>query len=217
MLIYIFSMSFLVIVIIIGDNFTMKYLPVLICLSVLSVYAQINNNQNEIEKRFDSYLEAKNLDKYMKILSAHPHHTGSAYDKSNAEYIAGLFKSWGFDTHIEEFTILFPTPKTRVLEMISPVKYTANLMEPPLPEDATSSQTDEQLPTYNAYSIDGDVTGELVYVNYGIPDDYDVLAEHGVDVKGKIVIARYGRSWRGIKPKVAAEHGAIGCIIFRSA
>jgi N-acetylated-alpha-linked acidic dipeptidase len=192
----------------------MRYLLVLICLSILTVYPQTGNKQEEIEKKFDSFLDAKNLDEYMKVLSAHPHHVGSAYDNSNVEYVAKLFTSWGFDTHIEEFTILFPTPKTRVLEVISPVTYAAKLAEPPLKEDATSSQTNEQLPTYNAYSIDGDVTGELVYVNYGVPDDYDVLAENGVDVKGKIVIARYGKSWRGIKPKVAAEHGAIGCIIY---
>jgi N-acetylated-alpha-linked acidic dipeptidase len=193
----------------------MKHLILLLVLIfTVSVYPQTGNNQNDMEKKFDSCLNAKNLDEYMKVLSAHPHNTGSAYDKFNAEYIAGLFKSWGYDTQIEEFTVLFPTPKTRLLEMISPGKYKAVLTEPPLKEDATSSQTDEQLPTYNAYSIDGDVTGELVYVNYGVPEDYDVLAENGVDVKGKIVIARYGKSWRGIKPKVAAEHGAIGCIIY---
>lgn len=191
----------------------MKYLVVLICLSILSVYPQ-SSSQKEIEKKFDSFLSAKNLDDYMKVLSSHPNNPGSAHDRSNAEYIAGLFQSWGYETHIEEFTVLFPTPKTRILELISPEKYTAKLMEPPLKEDATSSQTDEQIPTYNAYSIDGDVTGELVYVNYGVPEDYDILAENGIDVKGKIVIARYGKSWRGIKPKVAAEHGAIGCIIY---
>ncbi len=150
----------------------------------------------------------------MKRLAAYPHHLGSAYDKSNALYIDSLYKSWGFDSQIEEFKVLFPTPKTRILEMTGPQKYTAKLLEPALKEDRTSDQLDEQLPTYNAYSADGDVTGELVYVNYGIPKDYEVLAEKGIDVKGKIVIARYGAAWRGIKPKVASEHGAIGCIIY---
>ena len=110
--------------------------------------------------------------------------------------------------------MLFPTPRVRVLELTAPTKYTAKLAEPPLADDPTSSQTAEQLPTYNAYSADGDVTGQLVYVNYGVPDDYEELERRGIDVKGKIVIARYGGSWRGIKPKVAAEHGAIGCIIY---
>ncbi len=170
--------------------------------------------QLSLESKFDSYLKAENLRTWMEHLSARPHHTSSAYDKENAEYIAGLFRSWGYETQIEQFKVLFPTPKTRVVELLEPEKYTAALSEPAIPEDHTSGQQTEQLPTYNAYSIDGDVTGELVYVNYGVPKDYDELKLRGVDVKGKIVIARYGASWRGVKPKVAAEHGAIGCIIY---
>jgi N-acetylated-alpha-linked acidic dipeptidase len=123
------------------------------------------------------------------------------------------FKSYGFDAKLETYTVLFPTPKTRVLEMIAPKLYKALLKEQPLKEDGTSLKPD-QLPTYNAWSADGDVTDELVFVNYGLPEDYDLLIRMGIDVKGKIVIAKYGRSWRGIKPKVAQEHGAIGCIIY---
>ncbi|HVR95056.1 MAG TPA: transferrin receptor-like dimerization domain-containing protein, partial [Thermoanaerobaculia bacterium] len=126
----------------------------------------------------------------------------------------GLFRSWGYDTRIEEFQVLFPTPKVRLLEMTAPTPFTAALAETPVPGDPTSGQTAEQLPTYNAYSIDGDVTGEVVYVNYGVPGDYEELARRGIDVKGKIALARYGGSWRGIKPKVAAEHGAVGCLIY---
>ena len=170
--------------------------------------------QRALESQFDAQLNRDNLRTWMKQLSARPHHLGSANDKANAELIASLFKSWGYDTAIEEFRVLFPTPKTRVVELIAPEKYVLKLAEPALSQDATSGQTSEQLPVYNAYSIDGDVTGDLVYVNYGIPADYDVLERNGVDVKGKIVIARYGGSWRGIKPKVAAEKGAIGCIIY---
>jgi N-acetylated-alpha-linked acidic dipeptidase len=170
--------------------------------------------QRTLEGRFDSALQAADLRDWMRRLSARPHHVGSPYDKDNAEFMAGLFRSWGYQTQIESFKVLFPTPKTRLLEMVSPTRFTASLSEPPLPGDSTSGQTAEQLPTYNAYSIDGDVTGELVYVNYGVPKDYEELERRGIDVKGKIAIARYGGSWRGIKPKVAAEHGAIGCIIF---
>jgi N-acetylated-alpha-linked acidic dipeptidase len=172
------------------------------------------SQQRALEARFDSHLEAASLREWMKRLSARPHHIGSPYDKDNAEFMAGLFRSWGFETQIEQFKVLFPTPKTRVLEMVAPTRFTASLSEPPLKEDSTSGQTAEQLPTYNAYSIDGDVTGDLVYVNYGVPRDYEELERRGIDVKGKIAIARYGGSWRGIKPKVAAEHGAIGCLIF---
>jgi N-acetylated-alpha-linked acidic dipeptidase len=170
--------------------------------------------QRALESRFDSVLHASNLREWMQRLTARPHHVGSPYGKENAEFMAGLFRSWGYQTEIEQFRVLFPTLKTRLLEMVAPTRYTANLSEPPIPEDPTSGQTAEQLPTYNAYSIDGDVTGDLVYVNFGVPKDYEELERRGIDVKGKIVIARYYGSWRGIKPKVAAEHGAIGCIIY---
>jgi len=173
-----------------------------------------SGTQREIEAKFDSRLKVDNLREWMKRLTARPHHIGSAYNKQNADFIASLFRSWGYDTAIEEYTVLFPTPKTRVVEMTSPEKFTLRLLEPELKEDATSGQQNEQLPTYNAYSIDGDVTAPLVYVNYGVPADYEELERNGIDVKGKIVIARYGGSWRGIKPKVAAERGAVGCIIY---
>jgi N-acetylated-alpha-linked acidic dipeptidase len=181
---------------------------------LLGFSREASERQRELEARFDSLLKKENLRDWMKRLSARPHHLGSAYDKDNAEFIASQFRSWGYETEIEQFDVLFPTPKTRLLEMVAPDKFTATLAEPTLTEDPTSNQASEQLPVYNAYSVDGDVTGQLVYVNYGIPKDYDALAERGIDVKGKIVIARYGGSWRGIKPKVAAEHEAIGCLIY---
>lgn len=170
--------------------------------------------QSGIERRFDTLLRADNLREWMKRLAARPHHLGSEYNKENADFIASRFKSWGYDTKLEEYRVLFPTPKTRLVEMTAPEKFTLRLNEPALKEDATSSQQKEQLPTYNAYSIDGDIAGPLVYVNYGVPADYEELEKRGIDVKGKIVIARYGGSWRGIKPKVAAERGAIGCLIY---
>jgi N-acetylated-alpha-linked acidic dipeptidase len=170
--------------------------------------------QRSIEAQFDAKVNRDEMREWMRRLSARPHHLSSAYDHQNAEFLASLFRGWGYDTYIEEFSVLFPTPKTRVLELVAPEHFTAKLDEPPIPGDATTDQKSEQLPTYNAYSIDGDVTGELVYVNYGLPSDYEELERRGVDVKGKIAIARYGESWRGIKPKVAAEHGAIGCIIY---
>ncbi len=166
------------------------------------------------EKQFDGQLSAHNLDTWMKFMSSHPHHLGSPHDKANAEYMAGLFKQWGYQTEISTYYVLFPTPKTRVLELLGTKPYKAKLEEPSLPEDKTSGQKSEQLPTYNAYSADGDVTAELVFVNRGVPADYEELEKLGVSVKGKIVIAKYGGSWRGIKPKVAYEHGAIGCIIY---
>jgi N-acetylated-alpha-linked acidic dipeptidase len=166
------------------------------------------------EEKFDSYLKASNLDQWMKRLTARPHHLGSEYGRQNAEFIRDQFRSWGYDAEIETFQVLFPTPKVRLLEMTSPTKMKASLQETALKEDQTSGQTKEQLPVYNAWSADGDVEAEIVFVNFGVPDDYEQLERMGIDVKGKIVIAKYGGSWRGIKPKVAQEHGAIGCLIY---
>lgn len=170
--------------------------------------------QQKLESQFDAALSPMNLRDWMKRLSARPHHLGSAYNKQNADFIAAQFRSWGYETKLEQFEVLFPTPKMRLVEMIAPEKFRLKLNEPVVSDDSTSGQQSEQLPTYNAYSIDGDVTGSLVYVNYGVPADYEELERRGIDVKGKIVIARYGGSWRGIKPKVAAERGAIGCLIY---
>ena len=170
--------------------------------------------QAALERRFDDRLSADNLRAWAKHITSRPHHVGSPWGKATAEWIAEQFRSWGYETRTETFEVLFPTPTERSVELLEPRTFTAGLSEPPLPEDATSGQGDEQLPIYNAYSIDGDVTGELVYVNYGVPQDYDELERRGIDVRGRIVIARYGGSWRGIKPKVAAEKGAIGCLIY---
>ena len=170
--------------------------------------------EREWEKKFQDGIVPDNLRENMRRMSARPHHVGSPYDRDNAEWILSKFKEWGFDAHIETFQVLFPTPKERVVELLEPTQFRAKLQEPAVPGDPTSSQASEQLPTYNAYSIDGDVTAPLVYVNYGSRDDYEQLDRLGISVKGAIVIARYGEAWRGIKPKVAAEHGAIGCIIY---
>jgi len=195
-----------------------------LCLCALNTSAQQKNltgftkesadAEFKAEEKFDSNLQIKNIDDWIKHLSARPHHVGSAYGKQNAEFMRDLFKSWGYDASIETYHVLFPTPKVRLLELLGTTKFTAKLEEPELKEDATSGQKSEQLPVYNCWSPDGDVTAELVFVNYGVPADYEELAKYGIDVKGKIVIAKYGGSWRGIKPKVAQEHGAIGCIIY---
>jgi N-acetylated-alpha-linked acidic dipeptidase len=166
------------------------------------------------EQRFRSLPDAAVLRDSNRVLSAEPHHTGSAYDEKNASWILAKFREFGLEASIETFYPLFSTPKERLLELVGPAPFRATLAEPPVAGDPTSSQTAAQLPSYNVYSIDGDVTGDLVYVNYGVPADYERLERLGVDVRGRIVIARYGASWRGIKPKVAAEHGAIGCLIY---
>jgi N-acetylated-alpha-linked acidic dipeptidase len=170
--------------------------------------------ERDLEARFKAMPEPARMREAMRRLSARPHHVGSPYDKDNAEWLLDQFKSYGWDTHIENFDVLFPTPVDRLVELIAPTTYKATLQETPISVDPTSNQQSEQLPSYNAYSVDGDVTGPLVFVNYGVPADYEQLEQHGISVKGAIVIAKYGGSWRGIKPKVAAEHGAIGCLIY---
>ena len=176
--------------------------------------AASSKTEREWETKFRAIPSPQNERDYMQRLAARPHHVGSPYDRDNAEWMLAKFKEWGLDAHIETFDVLFPTPKARAVELLEPTKFVAKLQEPALAIDPTSNQVAEALPTYNAYSIDGDVTAPLVYVNYGTPDDYEKLDRLGVSVKGAIVIARYGNSWRGIKPKVAGEHGAIGCLIY---
>src|SRR6266540_806203 len=172
------------------------------------------DTERKWEQRYRSLPQASVIRESNRILSAEPHHVGSPYDEKNARWILSKFLEFGLDASIETFYPLFSTPKERVLEMIEPAFFRAALAETPVEGDPTSSQTAAQLPTYNVYSIDGDVTASLVYVNYGVPADYEKLARLGVDVRGKVVIVRYGASWRGIKPKVAAEHGAVGCLIY---
>lgn len=171
-------------------------------------------SQNKLEEAFDAQLSPNNLDEWMQLLSARPHYVGTEYGRQNAEWMVEQFKSWGFDAKIETYHILFPYPKIRLLELTEPTVYKAKLSAIPIAEDKYTQQTDELLPSYNTFSTDGDVEAELVFVNYGIPADYEELEKLGIDVKGKIVIAKYAGSWRGIKPKLAAEKGAIGCIIY---
>jgi len=175
--------------------------------------AQEAPRQHALEQRFDGDLNPADLRAWMKNLSSEANHVGSPHDKANAEFVRALFRQWGWDAQLEVFEVLYPTLKHHALELLAPTKFVASLSEPPVEGDATSSRTDG-LPPYNVFGADGDVTGELVYLNHGMPDDYRELARRGIDVKGRIVIVRYGGGYRGLKPKLAYEHGAIGCIIY---
>jgi N-acetylated-alpha-linked acidic dipeptidase len=170
--------------------------------------------EQETERAFRALPDPAVARESMRRLAEAPHHLGSAQGGRNAEWILAKFREFGLDARIETFEVLFPTPRERVLELVAPTKFRASLAETPLPQDPTSGQTAQQLPTYNAFSADGEATAPLVYVNYGNPDDYEALEKLGVDVRGKIVIARYGGGWRGVKVKVAAEKGALACIIY---
>ncbi|WP_281540751.1 M28 family metallopeptidase [Maribacter aestuarii] len=182
--------------------------------SIIGFSSENAKEQIQLESTFESKLDANNLDKWMQRLAAEPHWVGTKYGEENAKWIQQQFKSWGYDAKIETYQILFPYPTERVLELTAPTKYTAKLTAVPVEGDPYTAQGDALLPSYNAFSTDGDVEAELVFVNYGIPKDYEELEKLGISVKGKIVIAKYQGSWRGIKPKLAAEKGAIGCIIY---
>jgi N-acetylated-alpha-linked acidic dipeptidase len=169
--------------------------------------------EQDLERRFDAQLDPAELRSWLKQMSSQPNQVGSPHDRANAEFMLAKFREWGWDAHIETFDVLYPTPKKVALELLGPKPYTAMLKEPAIAGDATSSLAGA-LPPYNVYGADGDVSAPLVYANYGMPDDYKELARRGIDVRGKIVLTRYGGGWRGLKPKLAQQHGAVGCLIY---
>ena len=195
---------------------TISFAAVVLAAGLLAAPAltQAPTSAADIEKKFDTHISSTEMDGWMKKMAAEPNHVGSPHDKANAEDTLARFKSWGWDAKIETFMVLYPTPLKVQLDLVTPRKFSATLTERPIPGDATSSRTKNELPAYVAFQGDGDVTAPLVYVNYGMPDDYKALERMGVDVRGKIVIARYGQGWRGLKPKLAQDHGAVGCIIY---
>ena len=190
-------------------------LVVLLCTSI-SFGASVPppSDESVLEHNFDTLIQPNDLRDWMKLLAAEPNHVGSKHNKANAEQIMAWFKEWGWDAHIETFQVLYPTPITETLELVGPKPFKATLQEPLIPGDSSATATDPALPAYAEYQGDGDVTAGLVYVNYGMQDDYKMLERLGVSVKGRIVIARYGSGWRGLKPKLAQDHGAVGCIIY---
>jgi N-acetylated-alpha-linked acidic dipeptidase len=167
-----------------------------------------------LEKNFDALISPADQQQWLQQMASEPNHVGSPHDKANAEMELALFKQWGWDAHIEQFDVLYPTPISTTVELVAPQRITLGGQEPPVPEDPSSAHMAGALPPYVAFQGDGDVTAPVVYVNYGMPDDYDALAARGIDVRGKIVLARYGAGWRGLKPKLAQEHGAVGCLIY---
>jgi N-acetylated-alpha-linked acidic dipeptidase len=172
------------------------------------------SSELQLEQRFDADISAADLRSWMEQMAAEPNHVGSVHDKANAEFQLAKFREWGWDASIESFSVLYPTPKEVLVELTAPTHFKAALREPPVDGDAATARTKDELPPYNEYGADGDVNGELVYVNHGMPDDYEELERQGVSVKGRIVLTRYGAGWRGLKPKLAYEHGAIGCLIY---
>ncbi|HUO93078.1 MAG TPA: transferrin receptor-like dimerization domain-containing protein [Rhizomicrobium sp.] len=187
----------------------------LLCAGAVYGADTMPTEQPSLEKAFDAQISRAEMGGWLKRLAAEPNQVGSPHDKANAEWVLAQFKSWGWDAHMETFDVLYPTPIHESLELLGGKKpFKATLQERPIPGDSSATAKDYALPAYFAYQGDGDVTAPVVYVNYGMPDDYEALQKMGVSVRGKIVIARYGAGWRGLKPKLAQEHGAVGCIVY---
>src|SRR5258708_39648344 len=157
------------------------------------------SNEAKLERNFDALIRPNDLRDWMKLLAAQPNHVSSPHDKVNADQILAWFKDWGWDAHIETFWVLYPTPISESLELAGLKPFKATLQEPPIQGDSSATASDPALPAYVDYQGDGDVRGNLVYVNYGMQEDYKTLQRLGVSVKDKIVIARYGGGWRGLK------------------
>jgi N-acetylated-alpha-linked acidic dipeptidase len=194
----------------------MKHLTIAFLASVASAAIAtpaVAADTSALEQRFDSMISAADQQQWLQQMASAPNHVGSPHDKANAEMELALFKQWGWDARIEQFDVLYPTPISTTLELVTPERVTLGGQEPPVPEDPTSNSPG-MLPPYVAYQGDGDVTAPVVYVNYGMPDDYVALERRGISVKGKIALARYGAGWRGLKPKLAQEHGAVGTLIY---
>ncbi|MGZ5930326.1 MAG: PA domain-containing protein, partial [Rhizomicrobium sp.] len=181
-----------------------------------AAFAQTSNDYASLTTRFDASINPRELDGWMKLLAAEPNQVGSQHDKTNADWILKQFQNFGWDAHIETYRVLYPTPVSETLEMpnLNGKPWKATLQERPIAGDSSATAKQYALPAYLAYQGDGDVTAPLVYVNYGNVDDYKRLEQLGISVKGKIVIARYGEGWRGLKPKLAQDHGAIGALIY---
>jgi N-acetylated-alpha-linked acidic dipeptidase len=185
-----------------------------LALASTAAAAQPSVATQALEKNFDALISPADQLGWLQQMSSEPNHVGSPHDKANAEFELAMFKQWGWDAHIERFDVLYPTPISTTVELVTPKHVALGGQEPAIPEDPSSAHLAGALPPYVAYQGDGDVTAPVVYVNYGMPDDYDALEQRGISVKGRIVLARYGGGWRGLKPKLAQEHGAIGCLIY---
>ena len=185
-----------------------------LALASTAAAAQPSVATQALEKNFDALINPADQLGWLQQMSSEPNHVGSPHDKANAEFELAMFKQWGWDAHIERFDVLYPTPISTIVELVTPRHVALGGQEPAVPEDPSSAHLAGALPPYVAYQGDGDVTAPVVYVNYGMPEDYDALEQRGISVKGRIALARYGGGWRGLKPKLAQEHGAIGCLIY---
>jgi len=165
------------------------------------------------EKAFDGALDPAEMRAWLQQLSAEPNPVGSDHDKANADFMLAKYKEWGWDARIETFEVLAPSPKSVLLELVAPTAFKAKLAEGAVEGDHTAGAPGT-MPAYNAFGADGDVTADLVYANYGLESDFAELERRGIDVKGKVVLTRYGSCFRGLKARNAQAHGAVACLIY---
>src|SRR5213593_189985 len=179
--------------------------------------AKTSDIQRQFEEEFRSVPQPATAREELRRLTSEAHIAGSPEDYATAVYVRDQMRSFGLQSDLKEYQVLLPYPRTpSIVELLAPRRERLQVREDIIPEDPTSSSR-KIVPLYNGYGASGDLTAPLVYVNYGLPNDYEALRKAGVDVKGKIVIARYGNSFRGVKAKVAEENGAIGLIIYSDA
>jgi N-acetylated-alpha-linked acidic dipeptidase len=169
--------------------------------------------ETELEQNFAKVPDAGHAEADLRQLTSEPHVAGTEASHRVAEWLRDQFQSYGFDAEIVSYSAYLPLPRVAQLEMISPEKVLLANPEPPLEQDKQSNGA-HLLPVANDYSASGDVTAPIVYVNYGTPDDYRTLDSLGISVRGKLILARYGRNYRGVKAKLAEQHGAAGLILY---
>src|SRR6185503_11873948 len=175
---------------------------------------RLSAEERRWEEQFRSVPQPRTAREELQRLTAEAHIAGSPEDYATAIYVRDLMRSFGLQSELREYQVLLPYPRTpSIVELLSPRHERLQVREDVVPQDPTSASS-KIVPLFNGYGASGDVTAPLVYVNYGLPNDYDDLRKAGVDVKGKIVIARYGNSFRGVKAKVAEENGAVALIIY---
>ncbi|MDF2157802.1 M28 family peptidase [Algoriphagus sp. CAU 1675] len=186
----------------------------------LSAQAQdgfLTKNQEKQKSIESTFLQSVNFDRFkvhLKEITKNPHIAGTPENELVQQYMAKIMEDAGMDVKLYPYDVYLPNdPGESHLEIVSPVKMTLSQQEAILEEDPFSSDPRLHL-GFNAFSGSGDVTAEVVYVNYGTREDFEKLAEMGVDLNGKVVIARYGGNFRGFKAKYAEQYGAIGLVVY---
>src|SRR6185437_15374593 len=175
---------------------------------------EASDAERNFEEQFRAIPSSSSAREHLRHLTSEPHVAGTKEDYDTAIYVRDQMRSYGLNAELSEYEVWLNYPKTDpIVELVSPRRERLSVRESIIKEDATSSNK-KITPLFNGYSATGDVTAPLVYANYGLPPDYDAHEKAGVDVKGKIVVVRYGNSFRGVKAKVAQDHGAVGCIIY---